>query len=190
VAVYCASRLGTEAAYAAAATQVGELLGRRHADLVFGGARSGMMGLLADAAIAGGCHVLGVMPDVLAELEIAHDGLSELRVVADLTVRKREMYDAADAFLALPGGIGTMEELMEVLSWASLGLHDRPVGLLNVGGYYDHLLAFLDHAVAHGLMKERVRGDLLDDDDPDRLLDRLLGVPPEHPPAPDTPAAV
>lgn len=184
--MYCASRTGTDPAYASAATQVGDALGRRRADLVFGGARSGLMGLLADAAIAGGCHVLGVMPDVLAELEIAHDGVSELRVVADLTVRKREMYDAADVFLALPGGIGTMEELMEVLSWSSLGLHDRPIGLLNVGGYYDHLLAFLDESVRRGLTKERVRLSLLDDDDPDRLLQRLLGARPEDPPSPGT----
>lgn len=172
--MYCASRLGDDPAYAAAATLTGELLGRCNADLVFGGAGIGLMGLLADAALANGCHVLGVLPDQLAEREIAHGGLSELRLVADITVRKRVMFDAADAALTLPGGVGTLEELFEVLSWASLGLHPKPIGLLNVNGYYDHLLAFIDESVERGLAKPRVRELLIDDDDPERLLESLL----------------
>lgn len=174
VAVYCASRLGEDPEFARAATRIGELLGRHRADLVFGGAGSGLMGLVADAALAGGCHVLGVLPDLMADREIAHDGLSELRLVADITIRKRVMFDEADAVVALPGGVGTLEELFEVLSWASLGLHPKPIGLLNVAGYYDHLLEFLDESVRRGLAKPRVRELLLDDDDPERLLDRLL----------------
>ena len=141
---------------------------------MFGGAGSGLMGLVADAALAGGCHVLGVLPDHMADREVAHDGLSELRLVANMTIRKRVMFDEADAVLTLPGGVGTLEELFEVLSWASLGLHPKPIGLLNVAGYYDHLLAFLDESVRRGLAKPRVRELLLDDDDPERLLDRVL----------------
>lgn len=172
--MYCASRLGDEPAYANAATRLGELLGRRGADLVYGGAGIGLMGLIADAALDAGSHVLGVLPDHMADREIAHDRLSELRMVADMTVRKRVMFEEADAVVALPGGVGTLEELFEVLSWASLGLHPKPIGLLNVAGYYDHLLAFLDESVRRGLTKPRVRELLLDDDDPSQLLDRVL----------------
>lgn len=172
--MYCASRLGDDPAYAAAATRLGELLGRRGADLVYGGAGIGLMGLVADAALDAGSHVLGVLPDHMADREIAHDRLSELRLVADMTVRKRVMFDEADAVVALPGGVGTLEELFEVLSWASLGLHPKPIGLLNVAGYYDHLLAFVDESVQRGLTRERVRHLLLDDDEPERLLDRVL----------------
>lgn len=175
VAVYCASRSGDDPAYAAAATLTGTLLGRRGADVVFGGAGIGLMGLVADAALEHGCHVLGVLPDHMADREIAHDRLSELRMVADMTMRKKVMFDEADAILALPGGVGTLEELFEVLSWASLGLHPKPIGLLDVAGYYGHLLAFLDESVRRGLTKPAVRDLLLDDDDPARLLDRLLG---------------
>jgi len=174
VAVYCASRLGDRPAYADAASDFGALLGRRGVDMVFGGAGIGLMGLVADAALEHGCHVLGVLPDHLADREIAHDRLSELRLVADMTVRKRVMFDEADAVVALPGGVGTLEELVEVLSWASLGLHPKPVGLLNVAGYYDHLIAFVDESVARGLTKPPVRDLLLDDDDPERLLGRVL----------------
>ncbi len=174
VAVYCASRTGDDPAYAAAATELGELLGRRGADMVFGGAGIGLMGLVADAALANGCHVLGVLPDHMADREIAHDRLSELRMVADMTVRKRVMFDEADAIVALPGGVGTLEELFEVLSWASLGLHPKPIGLLNVAGYYDHLLAFVETSVQRGLTKPSVRALLLDEVDPERLLERVL----------------
>lgn len=175
VAVYCASRLGDDPAYSSAAVRTGELLGDRGADLVYGGASIGLMGLLADAALANGSHVLGVMPDHFTDREIAHEQLSELRFVADMAARKRVMFEAADAVLALPGGVGTLEELFEVLSWASLGLHPKPIGLLNVNGYFDHLLAFVDESIERGLTKPRVRSLLLDDVDPDRLLGRVLG---------------
>jgi uncharacterized protein (TIGR00730 family) len=174
VAIYCASRTGDDPAYAAAATLVGAQLGARGFDMVFGGAGIGLMGLVADAALEHGSHVLGVLPDHMADREIAHDRLSELRMVADMTVRKRVMFDEADAIVALPGGVGTLEELFEVLSWASLGLHPKPIGLLNVGGFYDHLLAFLDGAVERGLVKPKVRGLLLDDVDVESLLERVL----------------
>jgi uncharacterized protein (TIGR00730 family) len=175
VAVYCASRDGDRPEYALAAERVGTLLGSTGADMVYGGARVGLMGRVADAALAGGAHVLGVLPDHMGDREIAHDALSELRMVADMTVRKRVMFDEADAVLALPGGVGTLEELFEVWSWATLGLHPKPIGVLNVAGYYDHLLAFLDESVDRGLTKPSARAMLLDDDDPERLLDRLIG---------------
>jgi uncharacterized protein (TIGR00730 family) len=154
--------------------RTGELLGHLGADVVYGGARLGLMGRVADAALAAGAHVLGVLPDHMGDREIAHDALSELRMVADMTVRKRVMFDEADAVLALPGGVGTLEELFEVWSWATLGLHPKPIGLLNVGGYYDHLLAFLDESVGRGLRGPGARSLLLDDDDPERLLRRIL----------------
>ncbi len=149
--------------------------------MVFGGGSTGLMGVVADAALAAGCHVLGVLPDQLAEREFAHTGLSELRMVADMTVRKKEMFDAADAIVTLPGGVGTMEELFEVLSWASLGLHPKPIGLLNVNRYYDHLLAFIESSIERGLTTAKVRGLLVDDDDPIRLVGRLLEQMPGHP---------
>lgn len=154
--------------------RTGELLGQLGADVVYGGARVGLMGRVADAALDAGAHVLGVLPDHMGDREIAHDALSELRMVADMTVRKRVMFDEADAVLALPGGVGTLEELFEVWSWATLGLHPKPIGLLNVDGYYDHLLAFLDESVGRGLTKPVARSMLLDDDDPERLLRRIL----------------
>jgi uncharacterized protein (TIGR00730 family) len=173
VAVYCASRHGTDPAFAAAATAAGSALAERGVDVVYGGGHVGLMGCIADAALAGGSHVIGVIPDALADREIAHTGLSELRAVADITERKRAMFDLADGFLALPGGIGTLEELFEVLCWSYLGLHDRPVGLLDVHGYYDHLVAFLDHSVEVGLCRERARAALLVDDDAERLVATL-----------------
>lgn len=173
VAVYCASRLGDDPAYAAAAEATGAALGAAGADVVYGGAGVGLMGIVADAALAAGSHVLGVLPDHMSDREIAHDALSELRMVADMTVRKRVMFDEADAVLALPGGVGTLEELFEVLSWASMGLHPKPIGLLNVAGYYDHLLAFLEQSVQRGLARQRVLDLLLVEHDPVRLVERV-----------------
>ena len=145
---------------------MGARLALRDADLVYGGAHVGLMGRVADAAVAGGSHVIGVITEALTDREIAHEGIHDLRQVMDMPACKRVMYDEADAFLALPGGVGTMEELFEILCWAYLGLHDKPVGLLNVEGYYDHLLAFLEGSVADGLCKPRVLGLLAVDTDP------------------------
>ncbi len=172
--IYCGSRNGDDPAFVEAADRVGRLIGGRGADLVYGGGHVGLMGVVADAALESGSHVIGVITHQLADREVGHNGLSELRHVADMTVRKREMFDAADAFMTLPGGIGTMEELFEVLCWSYLGIHPKPVGILNVGGYYDHLIAFIDHSVERGLCQPRVSELLLADDDPERLLDRLL----------------
>jgi uncharacterized protein (TIGR00730 family) len=174
--VYCASHVGDDPTYADAATRLGRALGDRGVDLVFGGGHVGLMGLVADGALAGGRRVTGVITEQLVDREIAHEGVTDLVVVADMPARKRAMYDAADAFMTLPGGVGTMEEFFEVLCWGYLGLHPRPMGLLNTAGYYDHLVAFLDEAVDHGMCHPRVRELLRVGDDPERLLDDLLGA--------------
>jgi uncharacterized protein (TIGR00730 family) len=172
--VYCASRCGERPAYALAAAAVGTHLGRRGADLVFGGGHVGLMGVLADAALDAGRQVTGVITEQLTDAEVAHLRVTDLRVVADMPARKKLMYETADAFLTLPGGIGTMEELFEVLTWGYLGLHPKPMALLNVEGYYDPLLGFLDHAIEEGLCRQVVRELLIVGDDPEAVVDRLL----------------
>lgn len=175
VCVYCASHVGGNVIYADTAREVGRELARRGADLVYGGGQVGLMGILADEMIAGGRSVVGVITEHLMKPEVAYAGLGELVVVADMPERKREMFDRADAFLTLPGGVGTMEEMFEVLCWSYLGLHPKPMGLLNVGGYYDDLIAFLDRSVGEGLCKPRVRDLLVVGEDVDDVLDRMLG---------------
>lgn len=174
LAVYCASRVGNEPAYADAARQVGEELGRRKVDLVFGGGSIGLMGIVANAASDGGRQVIGVMTEALMDKEIGHQGISDLRTVPDMPARKKMMYEEADAFLTLPGGIGTMEEFFEVLTWGYLGLHPKPMGLLNVCGYYDSLLRFLDEAIDRDLLRPIVKEHLVIGDDVTDVLDRLL----------------
>jgi hypothetical protein len=167
--------MGDDPAFAATAAALGTELGRRGVDLVYGGGHVGLMGVLADAALAGGCRVTGVITEHLEGREVAHAGIVDLRVVPDMPARKKVMYEEADAFLTLPGGIGTMEEFFEVLTWGYLGLHPKPMGILNVSGYYDPLLDFLDHAVAHGLCKPVVRDLLVVGEDPSDVLRALLG---------------
>jgi uncharacterized protein (TIGR00730 family) len=174
--VYCASHVGDDPAYARAAHELGRALGHRGVDLVFGGGHVGLMGIVANEAVAAGRHVIGVITEQLVDREVAHDGLNELVVVADMPARKRAMYDVADAFMTLPGGVGTMEEFFEVLCWGYLGLHPRPMGLANVAGYYDDLVAFLDSSVERGLCRPRVRELLRVSDDPVWLLDDLLAA--------------
>lgn len=174
ICIYCASRLGTEPSFADAARAVGTAMADREVDMVFGGGDVGLMGVVADAVLAGGRHVIGVMPAGLVDDEFPHRAVQDLRVVADMTERKRVMAAEADAFLALPGGIGTLEELFEMLSWAYLGLHDKPIGLLDVDGYFTHLVEFLDHSVRVGLTKPSARALLSVDDDIGALLDGLL----------------
>jgi uncharacterized protein (TIGR00730 family) len=168
--VFCGASSGNDPRYAAAAAVVGERLARSGIQLVYGGGRLGLMGTVADAALAAGGRVVGVIPRGLVDRELAHAGVSELRIVDTLHQRKALMAELSDAFLALPGGLGTLEELAEVLSWAQLDLHTKPVGILDVGGYFSSLEAFLDHAVAEGFVAERHRRLLLIDDDLDRLL--------------------
>jgi uncharacterized protein (TIGR00730 family) len=150
--VYCGSRPGANPAYAQVAKSVGEWIGRHGGQLVYGGGHNGLMGLLADATLAAGGRVVGIIPKALVEREWAHKGCSELHVVDTMHERKRMMAERADAFLALPGGIGTFEEFFEVWTWRQLGYHDKPVGLLNVDGYYDGLLGFMQTGVEQQFM--------------------------------------
>jgi uncharacterized protein (TIGR00730 family) len=152
---------------------MGELLARRGLGLVYGGGCVGLMGILADAVLAAGGEVIGVIPAALMAREVGHTGVTELRVVGSMHERKALMADLSDAFVALPGGFGTLEEFCEVLTWAQLGIHRKPCGLLNADGYYDPLLALLDHAVAERFLRPAHRALVLEERDLERLLDRL-----------------
>jgi uncharacterized protein (TIGR00730 family) len=173
ICVFCGSNPGNDPSYVRAAREAGELIAQRGLTLIYGGGRVGLMGALADAALAGGSRVVGVIPKMLLDREVGHPGLSELRVVDTLSERKQVMGDLADAFLSLPGGIGTMDELFEAWTWAQLGLHRKPSGLLNHEGYYDGLITFLDHAMAEGFQRPRFRATLLIDTKIGPLLDQL-----------------
>jgi len=173
ICVFTGSKTGERPEYRAAARQAARQLVERGYGLVYGGGNVGLMGVIADAALECGGHVTGVIPDALVSQEVAHRGLSELRVVQSMHERKAVMADLSDGFIAMPGGIGTMEEFFEVLSWAQLGLHNKPCGLLNIGGYYDHLIRFMNHAVDQEFLKPKHRELLLVEEEPDRLLDRF-----------------
>ena len=173
ICVFCGASTGRDPRYVAAAAATGERLARDGIRVVYGGGHLGLMGAVADAALAAGGEVIGVIPRSLVDRELAHRGLTELRVVEDLHDRKAQMAELADAFLALPGGLGTLEELAEVLSWAQLDLHAKPIGLLDVGTYFAGLEAFLDRAVTEGFLADRHRAILLRDDDLDALLRRF-----------------
>jgi uncharacterized protein (TIGR00730 family) len=165
--------VGKDASFAEAARALAMALAARGTALVYGGGSVGLMGLAADAALAAGGRVIGVIPHALVAREVAHQGLTEQRVVPTMHARKALMAELADAFVALPGGFGTLEELFEVLTWAQLGIHAKPIGLLNTGGYYDSLLAFVDRAIAAGFVRPAYRGFLVVAADPAELLDRL-----------------
>ena len=175
VCVFCGASAGRDPAYRALATAVGRSLAEREIGVVYGGGRVGLMGAVADAALEAGGEVIGVIPQGLVDRELAHGGVSRLVVVETLHERKAAMADLADAFLALPGGLGTLEELSEVASWAQLDLHRKPIGLLDSGGYWAGLLAFLDHAVAEGFLYEEHRAILIVEADLDALLARFAG---------------
>jgi uncharacterized protein (TIGR00730 family) len=173
ICVFCGSSSGASPAYLETATRLGEIIAARGIGLVYGGARCGLMGAVANAAIGNGGEVVGVIPEALIEKEIAHVGVSDLRIVGSMHERKMLMSDLADAFIAMPGGMGTMEEFCEVLTWAQLGLHKKPCGLLNVEGYYHHLISFFDHAVAERFVKPEHRSLIVIDEEPQRLIERL-----------------
>lgn len=173
ICVFCGSAEGADPAFLAAATEVGALLASRGIGLVYGGAKVGLMGAVANAVLAGGAQVMGVIPDRLRTKEVAHDGLTELFVVDSMHARKAMMGHLSDAFIVLPGGWGTMEEMFEVLTWTQLRYHTKPIGLLNVNSYYSHLLAFADHAVGQGLLRPEHRALLLAESTPEALLDAL-----------------
>lgn len=178
VAVYCGSSAGTNPAYVAEAQALGAALVAQGLALVYGGGRVGLMGAIADAVLAAGGEVIGVIPGFLDDKELAHKGCTELHVVATMHERKLLMADRADAFIAMPGGYGTLEELFEVLTWGQLGLHQKPVGLLNVAGYYDHLLLALDRMRDDQLLRAENRAALLQDASPAGLLAQLAAYRP------------
>jgi uncharacterized protein (TIGR00730 family) len=173
ICVYCGSRAGARPDYADAARSIGRAIGERGWRLVYGGGGIGLMGIVADAALAAGAPVVGVIPRSLQAREVGHRGLTELHVVDTMHQRKQAMAERADAFLALPGGIGTFEELFEVWTWRHLGYHAHPIGLLDVKGYYEPLMAFLDRTVAEGFVNEAQMSMVTRDADIDALLDRL-----------------
>jgi uncharacterized protein (TIGR00730 family) len=173
VCVFCGSSPGARPAYREAADALGRVLAAQGRTLVYGGGNVGLMGTVADAALGGGGRVIGVIPQHLAAREVAHTGLTDLRRVNSMHERKQLMADLADTFVLLPGGLGSLEEFFEVWTWGQLGLHRKPYGLLNVDGYFDRLLTFLDHAVGERFVREEHRDLVLVDDDPERLLARL-----------------
>lgn len=173
VAVYCGSAGGSEPVFADATRSTAEAMVNRGVDLVYGGGRLGLMGLIADTVLGLGGRVYGVIPQALVDIEVAHPGLTELHTVANMHERKAKMTDLADAFLALPGGIGTLDELFEAWSWNALGYHKKPLCLLNVDGYWDGLIEFIDHATASGFMSAQRRRQLLVATTPDEALDLL-----------------
>lgn len=174
--VFCGSSTGNQPAYAEAARALGALLARRGIGLVYGGGNVGLMGIIADAVVAHGGEAIGVIPQTLAEREIAHTGVTELRIVDSMHTRKAMMAELADGFVAMPGGVGTFEEFFEVVTWTQLGVHRKPCGLLNVKAFYTPLAAFIDQAVSEGFIKPVHRAFIIVDSDPARLLDSLATV--------------
>ena len=171
--VFCGSAPGDRPEYADAAAAFGRLLGQRRIRLVYGAGNVGLMGVLADAALAAGGEVIGVIPQMLVDRELAHRRITALRIVTSMHERKALMAELSDAFVALPGGLGTFEELCEVLTWAQLGIHHKPVGCLNVQGYFDPLAKLLDHAVAEAFLRPEQRRVLIVENDGQKLLSQL-----------------
>ncbi|HWJ98791.1 MAG TPA: TIGR00730 family Rossman fold protein [Acidimicrobiales bacterium] len=178
VAVFCGSNHGNDPAFTEAAVALGTLLAERGIGLVYGGGDVGLMGEVADAVLAGGGEVVGVLPGLLWDKEVGHQGLTELLIVDTMHERKMAMADRADAFIALPGGVGTFEELFEAITWTQLGIHDKPVGLLDVAGFYRPLLTFLDDTVASGFLKPGHRSMIVDATDPAEILAALAAWEP------------
>jgi uncharacterized protein (TIGR00730 family) len=175
IAVFCASADGADPIYRTVAEELGRALAGRHIGIVYGGAKVGLMRAVAEAALAAEGRVVGVIPTVLVNLEVAHDGLTELHITENMHTRKALMGQRSDAFIALPGAFGTFEELFEVLAWQTLRIHDKPVLLINVNGFYDKLLEFLDHCVGQGMLREKNRRILLVANTVEEAL-RVLGV--------------
>jgi uncharacterized protein (TIGR00730 family) len=180
VCVYCGSSPGVRPEYAEVARVLGKTMAEQGRALVYGGGKVGLMGIVADSVLAHGGTAIGIIPDALMQKEVGHRGLTELHVVRNMHERKQMMADRADAFIAMPGGVGTFEELFETFTWAQLGYHDKPVGLLNVAGFYDGMLAFLSHAVSEGFLKQ-VHADMLHvSSSPSGLLGKLAAAPRVH----------
>jgi uncharacterized protein (TIGR00730 family) len=176
IAVFCGSSIGNQPAYAEAAVALGGVLAKRGIGLVYGGGNVGLMGVIAEAVLTAGGEVIGVIPQALADRELAHGGVTDLRIVDSMHTRKAMMAELSDAFIAMPGGVGTFEEFFEVVTWTQLGLHRKPCALLNVAGFYAPLAAFIDQAVSEGFIKPIHRQMIVVDDNPERLVDSLAAV--------------
>jgi uncharacterized protein (TIGR00730 family) len=181
ICVFCGSRIGSRLEYAQIAAELGDAIARRGWRLVYGGGNVGLMGVVADAAISAGGQVLGIIPDTLQERELGHGGVTELRVVRSMHERKAMMAAESTMFVALPGGLGTLEELAEIWTWRQLGFHEKPIAVLNVAGFYDGLLSFLDNAVNEEFLKPVHRGRLIVEATVEGLLDRLSRVESDQP---------
>ena len=181
IAVYCGSATPADPVYIETARLVGRTLAQKGIGVVYGGGRLGLMGAVADSALEAGGEVIGVIPEALVGSEVAHKGCTELHVVPGMHERKRMFTDLSDGFLTIPGGVGTMDELWEAISWAQLGYHAKPVGLLNAAGFYDQLIAFNAHMISVGFIREQHKGILIADADLDRLLTRMAMYEPHQP---------
>ncbi len=173
ICVFCGSSVGKNKNYISAAQNLGAALNKRGLGLVYGGASIGLMGVIANTVIDGGGEVIGVMPEALAKREITHQNITELHIVKSMHERKALMSELSDGFIALPGGLGTFEEFFEVLTWAQLGIHKKPCGILNINGYYDNLFLFLNHTVSERLLKKEYYDMILEDKSPTKLLDKF-----------------
>ena len=182
ICVFCGSSVGKNSLYKNAARETGKLLVKRGHALVYGGGSIGLMGTIADAVMEAGGQTIGVIPDFLDKLEVGHSGLSELILVESMHERKQKMADLADGFIAMPGGMGTLEEICEIMTWAQLGLHQKPMGFLNINGYYDQLIAYMDHMVEEGFLKPVYRSMVIVANTPAALLDKMTAYQ-----APDLP---
>ena len=178
ICVFCGSNSGANPTYRDASVAMGRLLAERAIELVYGGGNIGLMGVLADSVLAANGRVIGVIPESILVKEVGHLGLTELRIVKSMHERKAVMADLADGFIAMPGGFGTFEEFCEVVTWSQLGIHAKACGLLNVDGYYDPLLELFDHAVREGFLREENRRLVLEDRDPERLLEKMVDFTP------------
>ncbi|ATO21027.1 TIGR00730 family Rossman fold protein [Acinetobacter sp. LoGeW2-3] len=178
IAIFCGSALGVSPVYAAIAEKVGQALAARQLTLIYGGGRSGLMGIVADSALAAGGKVIGVIPKQLVDRELAHPGLTELHVVNNMHERKTKMSELADGFIAIPGGVGTLEEIFEQWTWAQLGIHEKPCAFLNAENFYTGLIQFLQYTMDQGFTKERFMDKLIVNADIDQILDVFAGYKP------------
>jgi len=178
--VFCGSSRGLSPEFTQAAHELGQRMAERNIELVFGGSHVGLMGVVADAVLAGGGNAIGVLPRFMQAKELAHNGLSELHLVDTMHERKQRMAELAEGFVALPGGFGTLEEIFEAITWGQLHLHDCPCGLLNVSGYFDALIDFLQHTVGCGFVRQQQREALIVADTPQELLDRFEAFQPDR----------
>ncbi|MET1411104.1 TIGR00730 family Rossman fold protein [Roseibium sp. HPY-6] len=182
ICVFCGSSFGSRESYKEAARSTGRVIAENGYRLVYGGAKVGLMGTVADAALEAGGDVIGVLPKSLQEKEIGHEGLNELHLVGSMHERKAMMADLSDGFIALPGGVGTLEEIFEVWTWGQLGYHEKPCGFLNVGGYYDHLIAFLDHQTEEAFTKPVMRSMVQISESAQGLIDQFKSYEPPSTP--------